>query len=137
MKNTYISIIVLVILVAGAVFILAIGKKAEAPWSNVSNVETPLIGAVKEFTVTGKNFSFTPSLINVKKGDRVKITFKNESGFHDFRIDEFGIATPQKQSPDTEVLEFIVNEAGSFEYYCSVGTHRQMGMKGTLVVQSS
>src|SRR3989344_1759490 len=39
---------------------------------------------VKEFTITGDNFSFTPSTITVKKGDRVKITFKNNKGYHDF-----------------------------------------------------
>jgi len=50
-------------------------------------------------------------------------------------IDEFGVATKQAQSPDTEVLEFTADKAGSFEYYCSVGTHRAMGMKGTLKVE--
>src|SRR5882672_6015209 len=31
----------------------------------------------KEFTVTGQNFSFSPSTLTVNKGDTVKITFKN------------------------------------------------------------
>ena len=29
----------------------------------------------------------------------------------------------------------VSDKTGSFEYYCSVGTHRQMGMKGTLTVK--
>ncbi len=91
--------------------------------------------AVKEFVVSGQNFSFTPSVITVKKGDKVKITFKNTSGFHDFKIDEFGVATKQTASPYTEVLEFTADKVGSFEYYCSVGTHRALGMKGTLKVE--
>lgn len=90
---------------------------------------------VKEFTISGKNFSFEPSLITVNKGDRVKITFENTAGFHDFVIDEYGVATKQAQAPDTEVIEFTADKVGSFEYYCSVGTHRAMGMKGTLKVQ--
>ena len=90
---------------------------------------------VKEFVILGKNFSFMPSLITVKKGDRVKITFKNTLGFHDFRIDEYGVATKQAQAPYEEVLEFIADRVGSFEYYCSVGTHRAMGMKGILKVE--
>lgn len=93
------------------------------------------VATVKEFTIVGKNFSFTPSLITVKKGDKVKITFKNENGFHDFKIDEFGLATKQSTAPNTEVLEFTANKTGSFEYYCSVGSHRSMGMKGTLKVE--
>jgi len=90
---------------------------------------------VKEFTITGDNFSFTPSTITVKKGDRVKITFKNNKGYHDFVIDEFGVATKQAQAPATEVLEFTADKVGSFEYYCSVGTHRSMGMKGVLKIE--
>ncbi len=91
--------------------------------------------STKSFTVTGQNFSFTPSTITVNKGDTVKITFKNTQGFHDFKIDEFGAATKQAQAPDTEVLEFVATKSGSFEYYCSVGSHRSMGMKGTLIVK--
>ncbi|OGI64787.1 hypothetical protein A3H53_00485 [Candidatus Nomurabacteria bacterium RIFCSPLOWO2_02_FULL_40_10] len=89
---------------------------------------------IKEFTITSKNFSFTPALITVKKGERVKITFENSAGFHDFKIDEYGLATKKTQSPTTEVLEFTADKVGSFEYYCSVGSHRATGMKGTLKV---
>lgn len=96
----------------------------------VNNTQT-----VKEFKIIGKNFSFEPSLITVAKGDRVKITFENSAGFHDFRIDAYGVATKQTQSPTTEVLEFTADKVGSFEYYCSVGTHRALGMKGTLKVE--
>ena len=170
MKNIYIIIIVLVVLVAGAMFFLGMGKQAEAPTLDkgieesgvISNempakdapsteetsvMETPTqpgasqnsqnsgTATVKEFVVLGQNFSFTPSMITVKKGDRVKITFKNTFGFHDFKIDEYGVAAKQAQSPTTEVLEFTADKVGSFEYYCSVGTHRAMGMKGVLKVE--
>lgn len=90
---------------------------------------------VKEFTITASNFSFTPATLNVNEGDRVKITFVNSEGFHDFRIDEFGVATKQFNAPGTEVIEFTADKTGTFEYYCSVGSHRAMGMVGTLVVQ--
>ena len=92
-------------------------------------------GVVKEFLITGKNFSFVPSAITVSKGDRVKITFKNEDGFHDFKIDEYNIATPKIQGGNESAVEFTADKAGSFEYYCSVGSHRSMGMYGTLVVK--
>jgi plastocyanin len=32
-------------------------------------------------------------------------------------------------------IEFVANKKGKFEYYCSVGEHRAMGMKGNLVVE--
>jgi nitrite reductase (NO-forming) len=84
--------------------------------------------------VDGGNFKFSPNKIEVKKGDTVEIVFKNTEGFHDFVIDEFNAKTSQIQAGKTETVTFVADKTGSFEYYCSVGTHRQMGMKGTLVV---
>ena len=88
----------------------------------------------KTFTVTGSNFAFDPSTITVSKGDTVKIIFKNSGGTHDWKIDEFRVATPRINGGQEATVEFVADKAGSFEYYCSVGTHRQMGMKGTLIV---
>jgi plastocyanin len=151
MKNTYIVLIILVVVIAGIVF-WSQSQKAEAPTETGDtdiNINMPVPGtegvdetiveepdrAVKEFTVTGKNFSFAPATLTVKKGDKVKVTFQNTQGFHDFKIDEYGVATKQGQAPFEEVLEFTANKAGSFQYYCSVGEHRAMGMVGTLTVE--
>ncbi|MBX4210700.1 cupredoxin domain-containing protein [Candidatus Parcubacteria bacterium] len=90
---------------------------------------------VKSFTVTGgSNFRFTPTTLTVNKGDTVTIKFVNSGGMHDWRIDEFNVTTKVIQSGQTDSVTFVANKTGSFEYYCSVGTHRQMGMKGTLTV---
>lgn len=162
MHKTY-TIIIVLILVAGAIFFSLKSKKLEAPTfmgDNMENtqtsnetpatsetsttttvvntnvtVSTETTAPVKKFTVTGKNFSFTPNMITVKKGDKVKITFKNTQGFHDFVIDGYRAATIQFAAPGEEILEFTADKAGSFEYYCSVGTHRMMGMKGILKVE--
>lgn len=164
MKNTYIIVGVLVLLLVGGFFVLN-NNKLEAPLAEENNPvntenqvestttteETAIpvnetttstevginIGnqQVKEFTVTGNNFAFAPSTITVNKGDKVKITFVNSEGFHDWKIDEFGAATKQTKAPTTEVIEFTADKTGSFEYYCSVGSHRAMGMKGTLTVK--
>lgn len=90
---------------------------------------------VKSFMVSGTNFSFSPSRITVKKGDLVKITLKSETGMHDLKIDEYNVATKILRASDpAETIEFVADKVGEFEYYCSVGTHRQMGMVGTLIV---
>ncbi len=86
-------------------------------------------------TVEGANFKFLPDTITVKKGQKVQIMFKNVEGFHDFVIDEFDVRTAKLQAGGEETVEFTPTEAGTFEYYCSVGTHRQMGMVGTLIVE--
>ena len=95
---------------------------------------TPGTPSVKEFTVQGSSFTFDVSQMTVKVGDRVRIVFKNTGGKHDWRLDEFDAATKVLDSGQSEAIEFTASKAGSFEYYCSVGSHRQMGMKGTLTV---
>lgn len=94
----------------------------------------PTTGATKEFTVTGSNFKFAPATMTVKKGDTVKITFVNSSGTHDWNLDEFNAHSGVIQAGATKTVTFVADKAGSFEYYCAVGEHRQMGMKGTLTV---
>jgi plastocyanin len=91
-------------------------------------------GAVKSFTVTGDNFKFDQKQMTVKKGDTVKVTFVNGSGFHDWVLPDFNAKTKQLQTGQQETVTFVADKAGSFEYYCSVGNHRAMGMKGTLTV---
>lgn len=90
---------------------------------------------VKEFIVEGFNFKFSPSEIRVKKGDTVKIVFKNTGGFHDWVVDEFSAKTKALKAPEEETITFVADKAGTFEYYCSIGSHRQMGMKGNLIVE--
>ena len=90
---------------------------------------------VKSFTIKGSNFKFEPSTITVNKGDTVKVTFENVGGFHDWVLEEFNVRTKQIGNGTTETVQFVADRTGSFEYYCSVGSHRQMGMKGTLIVK--
>ena len=154
-KNLIWAIIIVLIVAGGAVILAQNGGEAEVP----ANQETaqnenedmegttdgedtepvyqtpPVSQTVKEFTVSGKNYSFSPSVITVKKGDRVKITYMSTQGLHDFVVDEYGLATKQMQAPGTEVIEFTADKAGSFKYYCSVGSHKLMGMMGILKVE--
>ena len=104
---------------------------ASSPTTEVSKDEVN----IKTFTVEGKPYSFSLLAITVNKGDTVKITFKNMEGFHDFVIDEFNVRTKQIKAGESEEISFVADKTGAFEFYCSVGTHRQMGMKGTLTVQ--
>lgn len=90
---------------------------------------------VKEFTITGSPFKFDKTTLSVNNGDKVKITFVNSNGMHDFVIDDFNVKTKVLQAGAQETVEFTADKAGTFEYYCSVGNHRAQGMKGTLVVQ--
>lgn len=99
-----------------------------------SSTEGQMVDGVRVFTVNGSNFKFEPGVMNVKKGDKVKVVFKNTDGFHDLVIETYNLRTKQIGGGTEDSFEFTADQTGSFEFYCSVGQHRQMGMKGTLVV---
>src|SRR3989344_7157827 len=121
------------VVVAGGLFMLK-KSPSPAPSEVVSQPETgtvveeptvvPAEGTVKEFTVEGSPFKFVPNVIKVKKGDTVRVTFKNVTGNHDFVIDEFEVQTNQIGEGEEEEVEFVADKVGTFEYYCSVGNHR-------------
>lgn len=90
---------------------------------------------VKEFVVKGDDFSFDVKEIKIKQGEKVRIVFKNVAGFHDWKIDEFNSATNKLQAGQQDSVEFVADKKGTFEYYCSVGSHRAKGMKGNLIVE--
>lgn len=87
------------------------------------------------FNMTSGMFYFVPNVIQVKKGDTVKIIYTNAGGFHDFVLDEFNVKMAPNKTGETATVEFVADKVGTFEYYCSVGQHRKMGQKGTLIVE--
>lgn len=92
---------------------------------------------VKEFVVSGENMRFSMEEIHVNEGDTVRIVFSsNDAGMmHDWVLDEFDAQTRELGNGEEETIEFVASAAGEYEYYCSVGNHRQMGMVGTLIVE--
>ncbi len=89
---------------------------------------------VVEKSVTGSSFKFEPSSIAVNKGDRVKIRFVSADVGHNFVIDGYGQTKVISSGAAAETIEFTADKTGTFEYYCSVGSHKALGMKGTLTV---
>lgn len=157
MKQTIIGVLIVIAVVGGAYLYLRESfEPATAPENSPGEnfLESPsqnptgnsgngaqnapaggVVPSVKEFVVEGKNFLFSSAAITVNKGDTVKITFKNAGGTHDFVIDEFNVRTSRVADGASETIQFVADKVGNFEYYCSVGNHRQMGMKGVLTVE--
>ncbi|MEI9966361.1 MAG: plastocyanin/azurin family copper-binding protein [Candidatus Moraniibacteriota bacterium] len=100
-----------------------------------SPAETETHGAMQTFTVQGSDFAFDVKEIRVKKGDHVQIVFKNTKGVHDWVIDAFQVRTKVIGAGKEETVMFVADQTGTFEYYCSVGNHRAMGMVGKLIVE--
>lgn len=129
MNKTVIVFIILALLTFGGIYIYSSNLPSEVP-SPTSQAQSQ----IKEINVEAGSFYFKPSEIAVKKGDKVKVTMRAVSLMHDFTIDELNVKMPIVKNGDTGTIEFTADRAGTFEYYCSVGEHRQNGQAGKLVV---
>jgi plastocyanin len=107
----------------------------EARYAGDVRLNLDIVGEAATFDLTGHNFAFSQDLIRVKKGDTVTINFASTEGFHDWVIDQFDARTSRVNAGGRTSIEFVANEVGTFEFYCSVGNHRQQGMVGTLIIE--
>lgn len=89
---------------------------------------------VREFRINAGGFYFRPDSMTVRKGERVRIILTNDGGSHDLVIDAFNVRSERPRAGETAQVEFTADRVGTFEYYCSVGNHRNMGQRGTLTV---
>ena len=90
---------------------------------------------IKTFEVEAGSFYFNPKEIRVNQGDTVKIVLTAKDMMHDFNIDELGVDGDFIKEGETITIEFVADQIGVFEYYCSVGQHRANGQVGTLIVE--
>jgi cytochrome c oxidase subunit 2 len=92
-------------------------------------------GQVREFTVTGNGFAFSPSSLAVNKNDLVKITFTAQDIAHSFTIDDYRIVK-RAGAGQTVTFEFRADRSGPFTYYCNLSQDAKCrDMKGTLTVR--
>lgn len=92
------------------------------------------MGDIRTIEVEAGAFYYKPETITIKKGETVKIVLNSKDMMHDFNIDELNVKSPIVKSGETNTVEFTATTAGTFEYYCSVGQHRQQGQVGTITV---
>ncbi len=92
-----------------------------------------------EVTMDTGEFFFAPNTLEVEPGQTVELTLTNSEGEmpHDFVIDELNVQSAEIEMGEETVVTFTVPETAAgetYEFYCSVGEHRENGMVGTLVV---
>lgn len=141
MSKTILIIVIILVVVIGGYFLLKGGYQASAPTSTpeVTALEEEILpptGQVKEFTVSGTEYSFSPSSITVSAGDRVKITFRNDGRIgHNFVVRDLGIGTRTIGPGQTDTIEFTTPQSGTYTFICSVPGHAVAGMVGDLEVE--
>lgn len=99
------------------------------------DLSSPAVASRKEFVIIAKQWSFSPAIIKVKKGDTVVLKLKSADVAHSFVVPEFKIDAAIKPG-ETKIVEFVADKTGSFTsicgVYCGVG---HTGMTGTLIVE--
>ncbi|MBI2028932.1 cupredoxin domain-containing protein [Candidatus Gottesmanbacteria bacterium] len=135
---------ILITIVGGYLFIKSNNQKTNSMMeSSVTATVSPTISqaintssqAAKIINIEAGSFYYKPNKITVKKGDTVKVVINSMDKMHDFVVDELNMRTPIVQAGDTGEATFVADSTGEYEFYCSIGTHRQQGMVGTLIVE--
>jgi heme/copper-type cytochrome/quinol oxidase subunit 2 len=91
---------------------------------------------VREITIVGDEFAFSPARIEVQKDDLVQIKFTAKDLPHSFTIDLPYRISKRAGGGQTVVFEFRADEAGRFPFYCNLTQDdRCKKMRGELVVR--
>lgn len=147
--RTLLVLAVVVAIVALAGYLLTKGKTASTSENSqtvppVTTQQTPSAGGVtfgktvsREIVVEASEYKFNPSEVRVKKGETVKITLKNSGRMqHDWFVENLpGANIDLTNAGSTNNIIFTPSQKGTYTTFCSVGTHRQMGMVGKLIVE--
>lgn len=140
MKNKVPMIVLVVAFVGGLMWYMK-GSNPVQPTQPSESMQPASSSAVtdvaaKQLTVDSSEFKFDVTSITLKKGEKVKLTLTNSGQMpHDFVVDELNVKTKTIKNGESDTIEFTPDKAGSFEFYCSVGSHRAKGMKGTVIVE--
>ncbi len=90
---------------------------------------------VREFTISGNRYAFSPASLTVNRNDLVKITFTAQDIPHSFTIDEYRIVK-RAAAGQSVTFEFRADKAATFTFYCNLSQDPKCkDMKGTLTVR--
>lgn len=93
-------------------------------------------GEAREIEVSGDEYRFAPKQIAAKAGEKLRIKFTNNGTLpHNFTIAELGVATRTISPGQSETVEFTVEADTALTFYCSIGSHRALGMEGELTIE--
>ena len=93
-------------------------------------------GQLREFTVVGDRYAFSPSTIDVNRGDVVKVTFTAKDIAHSFTIDGPYRISKRAGAGQSVTFEFRADTPGDHPIYCNLSADPKCkDMKGNLHVR--
>lgn len=88
----------------------------------------------REFTITAKDFRFSPARIEVSQDDLVKLTVRSEDVAYSLTIDDYRVSRRVPAGGST-TLEFRADRTGTFAFYSNLTSDsRHREARGELVV---
>ncbi len=106
----------------------AMMKSSEAAMTTSSAAEARVINLAVD------NFSFTPSTISVKKGEKVTLHVTGANGIHGFAAPDLGLNVRVEPGQSVDVV-LDTSTAGTFSFFCNIPCgpgHKEM--KGSIVI---
>jgi heme/copper-type cytochrome/quinol oxidase subunit 2 len=89
----------------------------------------------REFTVTARDYSFSPNRVEAQQDDLIKLTVQSADNAYGFTIDEYRLSKRVPAGGST-VIEFRADRAGTFPFYSNLSNDsRHTQMRGQLVVR--
>ena len=89
----------------------------------------------REFTVTAKDYRFSPERLEVTQDDLVKLTIRSEDVAYSLTIDEYRVSKRVPAGGST-TFEFRADRPGTFPFYSNLTSDARHGQtKGELVVR--
>ena len=89
----------------------------------------------RDFTVTARDYRFSPDRLEVTQDDLVKITVQSQDVAYSWTIDEYRLSKRVPAGGSTS-LEFRADRPGTFAFYSNMtNDQRHTGMRGQLVVR--
>ena len=90
----------------------------------------------REFTVTARNYRFSPNRIEVAQDDLIKLTVQSEDVAYSLTIDEYRLSKRVPAGGST-TLEFRADRAGTFPFYSNLSNDsRHAQTRGELIVRA-
>ena len=127
MKNTTITVVIVVLLVIGAVYVFVNKDKIFEKKDVNNNNNTQTVGP-RIYNVEIKDNTFIPDTLNVKAGDTVIWT--NKEGVRHVILSDRLAEINSKTLSNGDNYTHTFNKAGEFPYHCEV----HFSMKGKIVV---
>ena len=121
--------------VQGAVTFTLCLAGALLPPSAVSTYAPRHTDEPRTIEVLARRFTFEPSQIEATEGERLRIVVRSGDGVHGFEIEKFKVSEEIPRGGEPVVIEFTVDDAGTFPIVCSLFCGDGHGdMKGALIV---